>query len=748
MQRVRRIVIRDGPPVFDPTIVKGSADRITIAIGALSLCVQVVGVVQVSRGFGNQVGILDHASFAVVALLWLLLGFTVFLQRAGTAPGRFFLLSAAAGSSYLGVGTLSGVNEADALLYATGLVTFAPMLLGFIRSLHSRGEWGRFEPLLYIPPLLLIWPMASDFMHGRQSFGYRAGIISIGIYMLACVVQALWNLSRAETPAAATQTRAILFGLIGGTVPGILVFVVPLAIFGRLLVVTTWQPLIGLLFIVAMSYAALLFEFSTVDIILRRGIVYGLITGAVVIGYGGLGLALAADRITVINPVGGFGFAVVTILIGAGFSPARRFSHAIVDRFVYGGATDRWELLQQLSTRLSTVMQPVELGEVLVRDLQTALRLRGAMLLRRQEDGNYAASNLAFRGRGQVSPQEIEDFPVVTRAMVETALGDLADSFLLIHARPLLPARRTMVPDEYRAFDDLGASLVFPLRTRSGFEAVLCLQSKQTHDEFTASDLELLVPVIGQASAALDNALLLARLEESVSELRTAYTRLATEQEVERSRLARELHDGTSQELAAMITLAKVLERHLEGANPDALMTLHKIQSQAEDAYQGVRNASHALRPAMLDGNGLVPALTSYLYTFSERTDLAVELSVGDIGPLSTDIEWALFRVAQECMENIRKHSASTTAHVSLSTQEDHVVLSVVDHGRGLGEGPAQGIGISNMRERLAAVGGDLRVTNTPGGVRVEASVPLTFPADQDVGGSGRRWNASTLSTA
>jgi signal transduction histidine kinase len=726
MQGVRRIVIRDGPPVFDSALVTAPEDRITIAVAAFSLCVQVVALVQVCKGFGNQVGVFDHASFSVVALLWLMLGVTVFLQRAGTAASRFFLLSAAAGSCYLAVGTLSGVSAVDALLYATGLVTFAPLMLGFVRSLQPSRKWSGFEPLLYIPPLLLIWPLASDFMHAQRSFGYRAGIMSIGIYLLACVVQALWNLSTAETPGAAAQTRALVFGLIGGTVPGVLVFVVPLAIFGQLLVVTTWQPLIALLFIAAMSYAALLFEFSAVDLIVRRGIVYGLMTCAVVLAYGGLGLALAADRLTVINPVGGFGFVVVTVLVGAGFTPARRIALAIVDWSIYGGATDRWQLLQGLSARLTTVMQPAELGEILVRDLQTALHLRGATLLRRHEAGSYVASNVVVGGRGQVSGHEIEEFPVLTRPMVEAALGNPDAPLLLIHARPLLPARRAVVPDEYRALDDLGASLVFPLRTRSGFEAVLCLQSKQTHDEFTTSDLELLVPVIAQASAALDNSLLLSRLEETVSELRTAYTRLATEQEVERSRLARELHDGTAQELAAMITLATVLERQLEGTNPKALSTLHQIHGQAEDAYQGVRNASHALLPAMLDGYGLVPALTSYLHGLRERTALTVELSVGEVGQLSTDVEWALFRVAQECMENVRKHSTSTTAHVSLCKQGDHVVLSVVDQGKGMGEGPARGIGMSNMRERLAAVGGELRVTSTQGGVRVEASIPLS----------------------
>jgi signal transduction histidine kinase len=629
------------------------------------------------------------------------------------------------------------VSAADALVYSTGLVTFAPLMLGFVRSLQPQRVRNRFEPVLYLIPLALIWPLASDFINGRHSLGYRVGIMSIGMYMLGCMVQALWDLSKAETPEALAQTRALVTGLIGGTVPGLLVFVVPLAVFGQLLVVTTWQPLIALLFIAAMCYAVLLYEFSEVDLVIRRSIVYGLMTGVLGAAYGVIGFGLVTNGVNKRDPIGGLGFTVLLVLVGAGFAPAKRLAHAVVDRSIYGGATDRWQLLQGLSARLSTVMKPTELGDILVRDVQLSLKVRGALLFRREVSGRYAVSSVAFRDRGRASESALEDFPVLTTRTVELALGDPVAPRLLVHGHPLLPSRRTSVPDEFRAFDNLGISLIFPLQTRSGLEAVLCLQSKQTHDEFTSGDLELLVPVIRQASAALDNSLLLSRLEVSVSELRAAYTRLATEQEAERSRLARELHDGTAQELAALITLAAVLESQLRISSPVAASTLHQIQQQAKDSYQGVRNASHALGPAMLDGHGLVPALTSYLSGLKATSALEVDLSVGELAQLPREVEWALFRVAQECVENVRKHSGSATAHVSLGTRDGRVVLSVADQGKGMSEAPSTGIGMSNMRERLLAVGGELRVMNAEPGVRVEASIACSVVADHGVGAYG-----------
>ena len=269
-------------------------------------------------------------------------------------------------------------------------------------------------------------------------------------------------------------------------------------------------------------------------------------------------------------------------------------------------------------------------------------------------------------------------------------------------------------------------ALAAPLTTRSGLQGVLCLQPKETHDAFGAYDVEVLAPLLRQASAALDNALLFAQLDRTVAELQQAYVRLAQEQEAERARLARELHDGTAQELAGMLTLTAVLARQLDGENAPACQTLGRLRQQAEDSYQGVRRASHALRPLILDGLGLVPALHRYLEEFEQTTHIPVEVTVAEVGLLPDEVELALFRVAQECMENVRKHSGSPTAQLTLRCGEGRVSLTVSDSGCGMQAGGASGIGLVGMRERVTAVGGTLQVASVPGaGTRVEATVPL-----------------------
>jgi two-component system NarL family sensor kinase len=260
------------------------------------------------------------------------------------------------------------------------------------------------------------------------------------------------------------------------------------------------------------------------------------------------------------------------------------------------------------------------------------------------------------------------------------------------------------------------------LVTRSGIEAVLCLQPKLAHDEFGSEDFELLAPLVRQAATSLDNALLFSRLEEKVAELRVAYTRIAHEQEIERARLARELHDGTVQELAGLITLATVADRQLGGDGP-ARDTLRRLKEQAERAYEEVRRASHALRPPVLDQFGLAPALSRYLGEFEETTRIRIEREIAEIGNVDGNAELALFRVTQECIENVRKHSGASAVRLALERRDGCIVLEIEDNGHGFTPDETAGIGLVGMRERIEAVGGRLQLVGSP-----HAHVTVTIP--------------------
>lgn len=725
METVHRVIVRDKHPVFDPELLRRPFNRVVLALLGVSLAVQLGALVQVVRGAGKPATTFDHTLFALVALFWIALGTLVFLQRRARRTGQLFALSSAFGSIFVSLGTLYSSSMVDALLFTLGLLVFAPLMFLFSRAYLEEQPPHRLEPLLFVPPVFLLWPGARDLASGQTTIVWKIVLIVVGLYLIAAAMQAWYDLRLARSPQQAAQTRALLFGLIAGTVPGFIVFIVPIVATDSIQHPMTWLAPIVLLFLISMGYAVLLFEFSEADLIVRRGVVYGVLTAAIVMAYGGLGVVLTASRNAVSDPAGGLSFVAVTVIIGAAFTPLTYLGRRLVDWVLYGRKIDRWTLLQDLTARLSRVMQPDQVGDVLVHEVVHALNLRGAFLLRRNESGVFEVKHRASGTTGPLADTSWQE-PVFDMERIGEALGDPPSAVLIVHSKPLTLSRRDHVPDRYRVLDDQGASLTMPLVTRSGLEAVLCLQPKMAHDAFDSDDLELLGPVIRQATAALDNALLFARLEEKVEELRLAYLRISREQEAERGRLARELHDGTAQELAGLITLATVAERQITGNGDSVRTTLDRLKQQAEDAYQGVRRASHALRPLMLDDFGLVPTLARYLEGFREATGVEVDFATEGVGDLPDDVELALFRVAQECMENVRKHSNARSAWVALNRCDGQVTLAVEDSGRGMQGRGNRGIGLAGMRERVEAVGGTIAVTSGEGsGVRVEAVIPV-----------------------
>lgn len=211
--------------------------------------------------------------------------------------------------------------------------------------------------------------------------------------------------------------------------------------------------------------------------------------------------------------------------------------------------------------------------------------------------------------------------------------------------------------------------------------------------------------------------------------LRVLARRVVQSQEDERAHLARELHDGTSQTLVStkLLIEAAVAELERERAAPP---TLARALQRLNDALAETRWLSHRLRPALLDTLGLPAALEHLAQEFSDPGPLQVHLAV-DSTPveLPDDVKTALFRVAQEALTNVHKHAGARTVHLSLDFVDGGVQLEVRDDGSGFDEGalqadPQQGIGLRNMRERLASVGGTLAVRSGEKGTRVVAEVP------------------------
>lgn len=203
---------------------------------------------------------------------------------------------------------------------------------------------------------------------------------------------------------------------------------------------------------------------------------------------------------------------------------------------------------------------------------------------------------------------------------------------------------------------------------------------------------------------------------EADAQLRLMARRVVQSQEEERARLARELHDGTSQTLVAgkLLIESAVDELHRQGQpHPVAL---DKALSRLNAALLEVRHLSHSLRPALLDNLGLPAALEHLGREFGEHAGLQIDTHIeGPDTPLPDEAKTVLFRVAQEALTNVAKHARASHVDLSLSFEPDRIELRINDNGQGfdlaaLRAHPREGIGLRNMRERLAAIGGQFEV--------------------------------------
>jgi signal transduction histidine kinase len=223
-------------------------------------------------------------------------------------------------------------------------------------------------------------------------------------------------------------------------------------------------------------------------------------------------------------------------------------------------------------------------------------------------------------------------------------------------------------------------------------------------------------------------------LDHANESLRQLTARLLNLQDEERRRIARELHDNAGQALAALAmnlgAVAKDLDRLVKTAG-----TVADSASLVQEMSNDIRTMSYLLHPPMLDETGLAPALRWYVDGFAERSKIAVELECGDdLGRLSREVEMAIFRLVQECLTNIHRHSGSPTATIRIARLDGGVRVEVRDQGQGLPaekreqmiSGGTVGVGIRGIRERVRQLGGSLEI-NSDGigsGTCIVARVP------------------------
>ena len=230
------------------------------------------------------------------------------------------------------------------------------------------------------------------------------------------------------------------------------------------------------------------------------------------------------------------------------------------------------------------------------------------------------------------------------------------------------------------------------------------------------------------------------RLEEerlhAEIELSQLTARLFNLQDEERRRIARELHDGTAQNLFAISMDIDQMRKQTCDGNSELKSLLDETASLCDQSLQEIRTLSYVLHPPLLDHAGLVSALKWYVEGFNKRSGIAVNLlALENVGRMKSEIETALFRIVQESLTNIRRHASSETASIRLRRNQSDICLEIEDHGQGIkapephgltDEMYGLGVGIPGMRQRLRQLGGRLDITTSSSGTVVTAVIPLT----------------------
>jgi PAS domain S-box-containing protein len=201
-------------------------------------------------------------------------------------------------------------------------------------------------------------------------------------------------------------------------------------------------------------------------------------------------------------------------------------------------------------------------------------------------------------------------------------------------------------------------------------------------------------------------------------------------EELQRLRLARELHDTTAQSLAVLCWNLSFVSQSADVLNPGAREALAESATLARQCLQEIRTVSYQLQPLELDELGLEPALSRYVDGFTRRSGIEVEVEVApDLGRLPEAIETTVFRLVQECLTNIHRHSGSSTARIRLIRGPSNLVLEVEDAGHGIRDDAPTGVGVTSMRERVRQLNGGLEIVTHPGGTTVKVTIPLAASA-------------------
>jgi len=419
--------------------------------------------------------------------------------------------------------------------------------------------------------------------------------------------------------------------------------------------------------------------------IISRAIVYGSLAAFIA----GVYVAIAVGIGALVGSGGqqNLGLSVLaTAIVAIGFQPVRERMQRLANRLVYGQRATPYEVLAQFS---GNVAQSYAVDEVMPRMARVLAEGTGA---RRADVWLCNASTL----------RPVASWPADAGVLPPVPAGD--------GSIPSIPGTDGVVAVRHHG-ELLGALSV----------------TKQQGETLGAVEQNLLDHLAHQAGLVLRNVGLTADLQQRLDELRASRERLVAAQDEERRRIERNLHDGAQQHLVALRVKLGLVEMLLGRDVDKARGALEQLKSDAADTLETVRDLARGIYPPLLAEQGLAAALRAH----AGKATLPVEVSAAGLARYTADVEAAVYFCALEALQNVQKYAHASCATVRLSDDAGVLHFEVADDGDGFDVATARrGAGLTNMADRLDALGGSLDVESAPGhGARLRGSIPVAAPA-------------------
>ncbi|MBI4757687.1 MAG: GAF domain-containing sensor histidine kinase [Chloroflexi bacterium] len=383
----------------------------------------------------------------------------------------------------------------------------------------------------------------------------------------------------------------------------------------------------------------------------------------------------------------------------------------------------RVEALEALQDVARTLSSELDLQRLLAQVMQAAAQVLGA------EAGSILLVDQSTNELEFVLTQGGGGSQLLQRRM---AIGTGLAGWVASQAKPAIVNDVTADPRFAREIGDsvsfqVKSLIAVPLASKGQVIGVLEVLNKASGEGFTEDDLQILNTLGAQAAVAIENARLYQALKEERDKI------LNTEEEV-RKKLARDLHDGPTQALSAIAMKASLVRKQLEQEPAKAAVELRMLEALARRAAGDLRHMLFGLRPLMLETQGLIPTLQTYLARFQEMGEIAIQLDVSRFScSLPHNSEVAVFGIIQEALNNILKHSRARNVQIIMEDTPKACRITIKDDGCGFdvasverGYDQRSSFGLFNMRERAALINGKLALSSIPGqGTTITLTVPL-----------------------